>query len=129
MPADGFYEWQGNIPGQKQAYFIHQPDHGLFAFGGIWEHWMTADGSELESAAMLTAEPGLPVATIHDRSPVVIQPQDYERWLDGTEEQVKDLLNPPPDDFWTMEKTTIARNAPPAKPKPAPPHSDQMDLI
>ena len=62
------------MPGKKQAYYIHRPDHSLFAFGGIWEHWMGLDGSELESAAMLTTEPGLPVASIHDRSPVVIQP-------------------------------------------------------
>lgn len=124
MPADGFYEWQGDVPGKKQAYFIHRPDHSLFAFGGLWEHWMGADGSELESAAMLTTVPGLPVAAIHDRSPVVIHPQDFARWLDGTEEQVQDLLNAPPDDYWVMEPTTIARNANPPKPP-----SPQMSLI
>ncbi len=124
FPTDGFYEWQGDVPGKKQAYFIHRPDHSLFAFGGLWEHWMGADGSELESAAMLTTEPNLPVATIHDRSPVVIPPQDFDRWLDGTEEQVQDLLKAPPDDYWVMEPTTIARNAPPPKPP-----SPQMSLI
>jgi putative SOS response-associated peptidase YedK len=124
FPADGFYEWQGTVPGKKQAYFIHRPDDGLFAFGGIWEHWMAADGSEIESAAMLTTEPNFPVATIHNRSPVVIMLKDFERWLDGTQENVQDLLNAPPDDFWIMEKTTIARTAP--QPKQPPP---QLSLI
>ena len=124
FPTDGFYEWQGDVPGKKQAYFIHRPDHGLFAFGGIWEHWMAAEGSELESAAMLTTEPNLPVATIHDRSPVVIHPENFERWLDGSEAQVRDLLKAPDDDYWTMEKTVITRNAPPPKPP-----SPQMSLI
>jgi putative SOS response-associated peptidase YedK len=124
FPTDGFYEWQGDVPGKKQAYFIHRPDQSLFAFAGIWEHWMAADGSEIESAAMLTTEPNLPVATIHDRSPVVIHPKDFERWLDGTEEKVQDLLKAPDDSFWTMEKTTIARSAP--APKPPPP---QMSLL
>jgi putative SOS response-associated peptidase YedK len=127
IPADGFYEWQGDVPRKKQAYYIHRPDQGVFAFAGIWEHWLGSDGSELESAAMITTEPGLPVATIHDRSPVVIAPENFERWLDGAEEKVQDLLQAPPDDFWTMEKTTIARSAPPPKP-PAPP-SPQMSLI
>jgi putative SOS response-associated peptidase YedK len=127
IPADGFYEWQGDVPGKKQAYFIHRPDHGLFAFAGIWEHWLGADGSELESAAMITTEPGLPVATIHDRSPVMIQAKDFERWLDSTDEKIHDLLHAPVDDFWTMEKTVIARNALPPKP-PSPP-SPQMSLI
>jgi putative SOS response-associated peptidase YedK len=127
IPADGFYEWQGDVPGKKQAYYIHRPDHALFAFAGIWEHWLGADGSELESAAIITTEPGLPVATIHDRGPVVIAPENFARWLDGSDEKVQDLLIAPPDDFWVMAKTTIARNAPPPKP-PAPP-SPQMSLI
>jgi putative SOS response-associated peptidase YedK len=127
FPADGFYEWQGDIPGQKQAYYIHRPDQSLFAFAGIWEHWMAADGSELESAAMITTEPNLPVATIHDRSPVVIQPRDFDRWLDGAEEKVQDMLVAPPDNFWTMEKATIARNTSPPKPAAQPP--PQMSLI
>ena len=54
IPADGFYEWQDVGEKRKQAWFIHRPDDALFAFGGIWEHWMGADGSELESAAILT---------------------------------------------------------------------------
>jgi putative SOS response-associated peptidase YedK len=129
LPADGFYEWQGDVPGKKQPYYIHRPDHALFAFAGIWEHWMGADGSELESAAMITGEPNLLVAIIHTRCPVVIHPPDFKRWLDGTEEDVKDLLKPPPDDYFTMEPTAIARNAPPPKPKPELPPSNQMDLI
>ena len=127
IPADGFYEWQGDTPGKKQAWYIHRPDHSIFAFGGVWEHWMHANGSELESAAILTCDPRLPVSDIHDRSPVVIQPDDFERWLSSDEEKVQDLLHAPDDDFWVMEKTTIARNsqsvAPPSPPKP------QMDLF
>jgi putative SOS response-associated peptidase YedK len=129
IPADGFYEWEGDVPGKKRPYYIHRPDHSLFAFAGIWEDWMGADGSELETAAMLTIEPNILIAAIHDRSPVVIDPRDFARWLDGTEEDVKDLLKPPPDDYFAMEPTTIARNAPPPKPKPTPPTSNQMSLI
>jgi putative SOS response-associated peptidase YedK len=129
IPTDGFYEWAGDVPGQKKPHYIHRPDHSLFAFAGIWEHWMGADGSELESAAMLTIDPNIVIATIHDRSPVVIHPADFARWLNGTEEDVKDLLKSPPDDYFAMEPTTIARNAPPPKPKPEKPPSSQMSLI
>jgi putative SOS response-associated peptidase YedK len=127
IPTDGFYEWQGDVPGKKRAYFIHRPDDSLFAFAGIWEHWIGADGSELESVAMLTTEPNLPVATIHDRSPVVIHPENFERWLDVTEEKVQDLLKAPDDDYWVMVPTIIERNAP--SPKPAPPPLPQMSLL
>jgi putative SOS response-associated peptidase YedK len=57
IPADGFYEWEGDVPGKKQPWFIRRPDDGLFAFAGLWEYWMGADGSELESAAIVTCEP------------------------------------------------------------------------
>jgi putative SOS response-associated peptidase YedK len=124
--ADGFYEWQGDIPGKKQAWHIHKKDSAPFAIGGIWEHWMHANGSELESTAVLTCESRLPVSDIHDRSPVVVQPEDFDRWLSPDEENVQDLLHAPAEDFWVMEKTTIARNSkPPQTPQPKP----QMDLF
>ena len=127
IPADGFYEWQGDVPGKKQAWFIHRQSNELFAFGGIWEDWMGADGSELETAAMLTAEPNALIATIHDRCPVVIMPENFERWL-SDDEKVQDLLKAPADDFFTMEKTIIARG-PPKPQTPAAPPKKQMDLF
>ncbi|MBG1230823.1 SOS response-associated peptidase [Aestuariivirga litoralis] len=128
IPADGFYEWQGDVPGRKQAWYIHKPDQTAFALGGIYEHWLGAHGSELESAAVLTCASGMPVAAIHERSPVVILPEDYERWL-SQDEQVQDLLKPPPDDFWTMEKTIIARPRKPEVQTPPPAPKPQMDLL
>lgn len=128
IPADSFYEWQGDMPGRKQAWHIQRPDHAGFAMGGIYEHWLGADGSELESAAVLTCPSGLPVAAIHPRSPVVILPPDYERWL-SADEQVQDLLKPPPDDFWAMEKTVITRPRKPEPPPAAPRPKAQMDLL
>ena len=83
IPADGFYEWQGDVPGKKQPWFIHRPDDGLFAFAGLWEHWMGADGSEIETGVIITTAPNKTIATIHDRMPVVINPDDYETWLTG----------------------------------------------
>ena len=127
IPADGFYEWQDVGAPRKQAWFIHQPDQGLFAFGGLWEHWMAPDGSELESAAMLTAEPNALIANIHNRSPVVIAPENFARWL-SAEENVKDLLHAPADEFWAMEKIASPRGKT-AEPKLAPPPKSQMDLI
>ena len=125
IPADGFYEWQGDVPGRKQPWFIHRPDGGLFAFAGLWEHWMAPDGSELETAAIITTTPNAEVAPIHDRSPVVIDPGDYDIWLSGEADQAMRLVRPSPDGYWELEKTRIERNAPPPKPKPEP----QMKLL
>ena len=123
IPADGFYEWEGDIPGKKKPWYIHRPDHGLMAFAGIWEHWMGSDGSELETAAIITTDANALVETIHPRSPVVIHESDFETWLDVRSEDMREvvpLLRPQADDFFEMEPTVIMRNAPPKK---------QMDLL
>ena len=130
IPADGFYEWKGDVPGQKQPCFIQKPDHSLFAFAGIWEHWMGADGSELESAAIITTGPNREMATIHTRMPVLIEPQDYARWLDVAEfdvDKIFDLMQPAPDGTFVIEPCTLPRRAPAPRP-PAPPKA-QMDLF
>ncbi len=129
IPADGFYEWQDVGGPKKQAWFIHKPDQSLFAFAGIWEHWMAPDGSELETAAMLTAEPNALIANIHDRSPVVVAPENFTRWL-SADEHVEDLLRAPADNFWAMEKIPSPRGKTrTVGPTPAPPPKPQFDLF
>jgi putative SOS response-associated peptidase YedK len=118
IPADGFYEWEGDVPGKKRPYYIHRPDHSLMAFAGIWEHWLGPDGSELETAAIITTSANVLVATIHLRSPVVITPEHFSLWLDCRSEDTQHILplmRPAPDELFEMEATTIVRNAPPPK--------------
>lgn len=120
IPADGYYEWLGDVPGKKIPYFFHRPDHGLFAFAGLWEHWLGADGSELETAAIITTEPNPVVAQIHDRMPAVIQPENYAMWLDArnvSAEAAVQFLKPAPNDYFVFEPTVIIRNAPSPRPK------------
>jgi len=58
---------------------------------------------------------------------VVIQPQDFPRWL-SADEKVEDLLHAPVDDFWAMEKIASPRSKK-AEPASAPPVKSQMDLF
>lgn len=132
IPADGFYEWEGDVPGKKKPWYIHRPDHGLMAFAGIWEHWMGADGSELETAAIITTAANARVGTFHPRSPVVIHPDAFEQWLNCKSEDataVVPLMKPVADDFFDVEPTVITRNTPPPKPVPPKPPDGQMDLL
>jgi putative SOS response-associated peptidase YedK len=135
IPANGFYEWEGDIPGKKKPYYIHRPDHGLMAFGGIWEHWMGPDGSELETAAIITTAANELVETIHPRSPLIIHPQDFETWLSTNDDDTRDivpLMQRQKADFFGMEPTVIERNAPPPKPKQKPStkkDGGQLDLL
>jgi putative SOS response-associated peptidase YedK len=133
IPADGFYEWEGDVTGKKKPWYVHRPDKSLMAFGGIWEHWMGPDGSELETAAIITTDANALVATIHPRSPLVIHPEDFDLWLDHDTEDVRGivpLMQHQADDYFEMEPTVIRRNAPPPKSVETPkPSGGQMDLL
>jgi len=85
VPADGFYEWQ-KIGNRKQPHYIRMRDGAPFAIAGLWEHWHGRDGSELETCTLLTTEPNELLAPIHNRMPVIIAPEDYEEWLDNSNE-------------------------------------------
>ena len=125
VPADGYYEWSG-AEGRKVPFFVQAADKGLFALAGLWEHWMGTDGSELETAVLMTIAPNAELATIHDRMPVIIAPEDYETWLTGEVEDAARLIRPAPDGSFVMEPTTIGRAA---APKPPPKKPDQMTLF
>ncbi len=112
VPADGYYEWSGEGPGRKTPYFVQRKDHALFAFGALWEHWMGADGSELETAILMTIAPNAELSQIHDRMPVIIAPENFETWLTGEAEDAQKLIRPAPDGSFAFEVTEFARRAP-----------------
>lgn len=130
VPADGFYEWKG-VPGQKQAYLIHRPDNGLFAFAGLWEWWSSPDGGEIETAAIITTAASEDVSDIHDRMPVVIAPEQFEAWLDAENVPAADaarLLKPAPAGTFIAEPTVIERPRR-AAPRKAAEQPDQPKLL
>ncbi len=106
VPASGFYEWHRpakEAGGKAQAYWIRPRHDGLVAFAGLMETWSSADGSEVDTAAILTTGANPMMAAIHDRMPVVIHPQDFERWLDCKTQEprhVTDLMRPGSEDLF-----------------------------
>ncbi|WP_439573462.1 SOS response-associated peptidase [Phreatobacter sp.] len=96
MPADAFYEWktEGKV---KTPYMARRPDSGLFAFPALWETWTSPDGSEMDTAALITGPAEGPMAAIHHRSPVILDPANWNEWLDPetTAERAEALLSPP----------------------------------
>jgi len=81
IPADGFYEWKREGK-HRTPYYVHLPDRRLFAFAGLWERWKQPDGEWLITFTIITTDANDLVAPIHDRMPLIVDPADYERWLD-----------------------------------------------
>lgn len=114
IPCDGFYEWVGQ-PGAKRPHLIRPRKGGPLAMAGLWEHWLGPDGSELETMAILTVAANATVTALHDRMPVIIEPNAFDAWLDcrsGSVNQVVDLLCPAPVDLLEIVEVSARLNNP-----------------
>lgn len=97
VPASGYFEWKGEA-GEKQPYFIHDPEKDLLMFAGLWEGWKPADDADwVHSFTIITGEPGKVSGNIHDRQPVILPPDQLSTWLDTTPEEALAILQALPE--------------------------------
>jgi putative SOS response-associated peptidase YedK len=89
--ADGFYEWRADPAGSsqgrrtpKQPFHITRADGGLFAFAGLWSIWYGPDEEKIRSCAILTVPANETIAALHDRMPVILEPEHESAWLDAS---------------------------------------------
>ena len=80
IPATGYYEWRPIENGTKQAYHITRPDQAVFGFAGLWEHWQQGEDA-VNSCTIITTGANEKMQDIHSRMPVILEPKDYEHWL------------------------------------------------
>jgi putative SOS response-associated peptidase YedK len=94
--ADGFYEWQ-KTGKAKQPYCFEVNEGELFAFAGIWDRWKDPSDSAVETCSILTTTPNAVTTAVHDRMPVILDPDGYDLWLDPGMKDVSaaaELLKP-----------------------------------
>ena len=112
VPATGFYEWQASGGKTKQPYWIRPENGGRIAFAGLWETWIGADGSEIDTAAIVTREANAALQPIHHRMPVLIEPADFTLWLsqDADPKAAEMLLTAAPDERLSAVPVTTRVN-------------------
>jgi putative SOS response-associated peptidase YedK len=81
IPADGFYEWR-RTGGAKQPFCFEVKDGELYAFAGLWDGWKDPSGNWIKTCSILTTTPNAVISTVHDRMPVILDPDNYDLWLD-----------------------------------------------
>jgi putative SOS response-associated peptidase YedK len=119
IAADGFYEWRkenpeqtradspefpegkrkpaaSKTPARKQPYYITRAGGGPFALAGLWEQWTPPGGQRLESCTIVTAAASDEIAWIHDRMPVMLEPDQFGPWLSAPADGAEALLRPSP---------------------------------
>ena len=112
IPCDGFYEWTGPR-GDKQPHLIRRRDGAMMALAGLSEDWLGADGSELETMAILTVAASGIMTSLHDRMPLILEPDQFDAWLDcksGSSVAISTMLNPKTDPGIGPALVTLAVN-------------------
>ena len=132
VPADAFYEWQRIDPKTKYPFAFALKSGEPYAFAGLWDSWHGKENETLETFTILTTDPNELMEPVHNRMPVILEPKDYERWLDPetTERPPLDLLRPYPAErmqAWPVsERVSNVRNNSPELLKPAQDQKDRM---
>lgn len=104
LPADGFYEWRLE-GGKKMPLYIRRRDGLPLAFAGLWESWKGPKEAPLPqpllTATIVTTDANAPLRALHDRMPVILDPDGWRRWLDPATPvaEAEALLRPAPDDL------------------------------
>jgi putative SOS response-associated peptidase YedK len=89
IPADAFYEWRYPAAtkvrknGTRVRFGLESGE--MFSFAGLWEVWKPHNQPDAEwtlSCTIITTDANEVVASVHDRMPVMLRPEDEERWLD-----------------------------------------------
>lgn len=96
--TDGFYEWQwlDSAGKKKQKYFIHLPNHEVFAFAGLYNEYVDkSTGEIINTYTIITTEANELMAEIHNtkkRMPFILNETTEKAWLNGEDLKPNDAV-------------------------------------
>lgn len=118
IPTDGFYEWH-RLGRDKQPYFVSRADGAPLVMAGIWQDWTAPAVDDqapqtLTGCAIVTTGANGPLAAIHDRVPVILDPDDWPLWLGEAGHGAARLLGAGPPDrlrLWPVSRAVNSNRA------------------
>ena len=81
VPADGFYEWKPH-PKRRRPHHVRLATGELFGLAGLFESWKSPEGESVGSCTLLTTAASPAMSPLHDRMPILVDPEHYRKWLD-----------------------------------------------
>ena len=82
VPVDSFYEWKREAGG-RQPYRVARADGQPLVLAGLWAGWRDRDADAVvRTFTIVTTTPNDRLADLHDRMPVVLADDAWDRWLD-----------------------------------------------
>lgn len=103
VPANGFYEWQ-TIFKKKIPFYISPVEKDLLGFAGLYERWTDPEdeSNQIWSYTIITTQANELLKPLHERMPVILTEENYDKWLDPVNsdtEQLQELLVPYPSEL------------------------------
>lgn len=92
IPASGFYEWKKTEDNKKQPWYISLTSGDPMALAGLWEHWTSKKGDEIQSCCIITTSANKFMQSIHDRMPVILSKDQWTLWLSKKEQMPEKVL-------------------------------------
>lgn len=99
VPADSFFEWKRIHKRDNPKYEITVPGREPFGMAGIWSVWRNIkNGPAVPTVSIITTEANEAMSAVHDRQPAILEPRDYEEWLNPAERPPLHLLRITPSE-------------------------------
>jgi len=110
IPATGFYEWtkEGD---DRLPWFITRSDGAPMVFAGVWQAWNGPEGSRVASAAIVTTAAVGGMKDLHDRVPVILEPEDWPLWLGEAGHGAARLMAPMKDGDLSFKRVSTKVNS------------------
>ena len=89
--ASGFYEWSAGPDGARLPWHITRADGAPMALGGLWQAW-----GDIITCAVVTLQAGPNLEPIHDREPLILNPDQWPLWLGEAGLGAARLMQPTP---------------------------------
>ena len=86
IPANSWFEWDN----EKKPYLIKHKKNDIIAFAGL----QRLEENKERSFVIITAEAGRNLKTIHKRTPLVINKENFLFWLGNDYEKACNILKP-----------------------------------
>lgn len=95
MIMSGFFEWTAGII--KQPYYFKPANDNLLAIAAIWESWQSSEGEVIRSCCLITTEANNEMQGIHNRMPVILDPEGQSIWVNHSSfdmDKLRALIKP-----------------------------------
>ncbi|MDG2378976.1 MAG: SOS response-associated peptidase [Tateyamaria sp.] len=100
IPISGFYEWtrDGNV---KLPWYIKRMDGQPMAMAAIWQEW---GDDRNPTCAVVTTGANAPMVEIHHRIPVILEKENWAKWLGEDGKGAALLMKATADDTLSFQR-------------------------